>query len=191
MKNNLTYIGLIVLLVVVIVFGALYSIDLKYMDEGKPVAFSTWGREYTPVESDDADRIQIAINKYIVSREEKNSHIYNENWFSAEKIFLITKQEDVYYAYAWVHTASYVKKAGGELLEGSGFSIPYKFTLVENDDELIVNKAESPRDGDQYVEDMESLFPEKVLARMSKVHNDETIEELQLLIQQQVAEFYN
>ena len=79
MKNNLTYLGLIGLLIVVIVFGALYSIDLKNMEEGKPVLFSTWGKKYSPVEDSDVVKIRKAINNYIVSQQEETSKSANEN----------------------------------------------------------------------------------------------------------------
>jgi len=191
MKSNLTYIGLIFLLVVVIAFGTLYSIDTMNMEEGKPVVFSTWGRNYSHADEKESEEIHNAINEYIVKLQENNSHRWNEKWFSAERIYLISKEENVYYTYAWVYTASYSKKTDGELLEGNVFSAPYRFILAYRDGEFVVDKAESPRDGDQYAEDMESLFPEKVLAGMNKVHSDGTIEELQLSIQQQVADFYN
>lgn len=41
---------LTVILVVAILAGIAYAIDLNRMNEGKPVMFSTWGMDYAPVE---------------------------------------------------------------------------------------------------------------------------------------------
>ena len=190
MKNNLKCLGLLCLLVAVIIFGAFYSIDLKNMDEGKPVFFSTWGRKYSPVEDEDALAIRSVINNYIVSTQEENAKHINEKWFCADKIYLISKSEDIYTAYAWIYAASYVKKSGGELLEGNGFSVPYVFTISSDGVEFTVDKAEFPSDG-TYAEDLENLFPPKVLNNINKAQTDGTIESLQMDIQNQIAEFHN
>ena len=168
MKNKFAFIGLIILLVVVIAFGALYSIDFKMMDEGKPVVFSTWGQKYAHVEAADAEKIKSAIVEYIIAQNSVYSSYYGEKWFCAPKIYLISKSDEIYNAYAWVYAASYIKQSGGELQERSAFSVPHKFTFIK-----------------------ERLFPKNVLSAMDKVQSDGTIQELETDIQNQIAEFYN
>lgn len=38
----------VILVILIFVFGILYLVDLKRMDNNEPVLFSTWGRAYTP-----------------------------------------------------------------------------------------------------------------------------------------------
>ena len=190
MKNNLIYLGLIVLLLAVIVFGALYSLDFKNMSEGKPVVFSTWGTKYSPVEEDDALEIKTTINDYVVSECESESKNANEKWFCAEKIYMISKNEDIYTAYSWIYAASYINRYNGELLEGSSFSMPHRFVLKKVNNTFEVVETKIPRDGDLYEQDLKSIFPEKVVIDILKAATDGTTESLQMDIQNQIAEFY-
>ncbi len=191
MKNKSAFIALTILLVVVIIFGALYSIDFKMMEEGKPVVFSTWGQKYTHVENEDAEKIKETIVSYIIKRESAYSNYYGEKWFCVPKIYLISRDDELYNAYAWIYAASYIKQPGGELQERSAFSVPHKFVLTKENDEFKVLKCETPGDGVQYPIDMEKLFPKNVLTEMDKVQHDGTIAELETEIQKQIAQFYN
>ncbi len=47
MKRLLFIMG-IALLVLFVIFGSLYVIDHKKMDNNEPVVFSTWGKQYVP-----------------------------------------------------------------------------------------------------------------------------------------------
>ena len=190
MKNSITYIGLVALLIVVIVFGSLCSIDLKNMEEGKPVFFSTWGRKYSPVEEEDIAEIRKAINNYIIAKQEETSKSVNEKWFCADKTYLISKNDDEYTAYSWICASSYINRYNGELLEGSSFSIPHKVTLVKNNNVFEVVEVVIPRDGALYADDLEKHFPEKVVSDILKADTDGTVENLQMDIQNQIAQFH-
>lgn len=191
MKNNLTYLGLIALLVIVIVFGALYSIDLKNMEEGRPVFFSTWGKKYSPVEDGDAVKIRNAIHDYIVSGEDGTEKNANETWFCADKIYLISKEDDLFTTYSWIYAASYINRYNGELLENNSFSRPYRFIIKKTDDIYEVVEVTTPRVGALYEQDLKLFFPEKIVGDILKAESDGTVESLQLDIQNQVAEFHN
>ena len=190
MKNNLTYLGLIGLLIVVIVFGALYSIDLKNMEEGKPVLFSTWGKKYSPVEDSDVVEIRKAINNYIVSQQEETSKSANEKWFCADKTYMISKNDDVFVAYSWICASGYINRYNGELLEGSSFSMPHKFILVKSNDVFEVTEVIIPGDGALYLEDLKTHFPEKVVNDILKADTDGTVDQLQIDIQNQIAQIH-
>ena len=47
MKKKLTII-FITILIVILVFGAMYAIDMNRINNNKPVVFSTWGYDYAP-----------------------------------------------------------------------------------------------------------------------------------------------
>lgn len=190
MKNSLTYLGLIALLIVVIVFGALCSIDLTNMEEGKPVLFSTWGKKYSPVEDSDVMEIRKAINNYIISKQEELSKSTSEKWFCADKTYLISNNDDVFTAYSWIYAASYINRYNGELLEGNSFSMPHKFIIVKNNNVFEITDVIVPREGAMYEEDLKNYFPEKVLSVILKSEHDGTVENLQLDIQNQIAEIH-
>ncbi len=191
MKNNLKYMGLVTLLVVVIVFGALCSIDLKNMEEGKPVLFSTWGKNYTHVGEIDANNIRKTINDYVVYTQEINKKSHSEKWFSADKTFMISKSDDIYIAYCWIYAASYINKYNGELLESGSLSQPCKFEIKKTDGIFEVVDMSFPRDGEQYAEDLKTIFPEKILNDILKVEKNGDIDILQIDIQNQIAEIHN
>ena len=48
MKKKVGMIAGVILVILIFVFGILYLVDLKRMDNNEPVLFSTWGRDYTP-----------------------------------------------------------------------------------------------------------------------------------------------
>ena len=48
MKKKIGMVVGVILVILILVFGILYLVDLKRMDNTEPVLFSTWGRDYTP-----------------------------------------------------------------------------------------------------------------------------------------------
>lgn len=48
MKKKIGMVVGVILVILILVFGILYLVDLKRMDNNEPVLFSTWGRDYTP-----------------------------------------------------------------------------------------------------------------------------------------------
>ena len=114
----------------------------------------------------------------------------NEKWFCADKIYLISKSDELYTAYTWICATSYINKYNGELLENNNISAPHRFEIKKTDNGFEVLKVVVPREGTLYQEDVKMLFPEKVANDLLKAETDGTIDDLQIDIQNQVAEFH-
>lgn len=61
--KKLLFIMCITLLVLFVILGSLYVIDHKRMDSNEPVVFSTWGKQYTPLEITPQTAIENAKEK--------------------------------------------------------------------------------------------------------------------------------
>ena len=131
-----------------------------------------------------------AISNYIISSNEKEKKYKNEKWFCADKIYLISKSDDTYTAYAWICATSYINKNNGELLENNNLSMPYRIELKKTDETYEITDVIIPRDGSLYQEDLKLYFPENVANDILKADSDGTVASLQMDIQNQVAEFY-
>ena len=77
------------------------------------------------------------------------------------------------------------------VVKDTSSSIPYKFELVKDNDQFIINDYDIPRDGDYYAKDMKHIFPNSVLKDMDSVHTDGTIERLSLEIQNEVNLYFH
>jgi len=174
------------------VFIALFCIDIKRMNNNEPVFFSTWGFKYAPPIDMHEEEIEMAIEKYIIDRNESESKRYhNEKWFVSFKTYLIEeKKNQTYNIYAWVLEESYYLE-NNEILESSGSSIPHKFVVKKENNEYIVVSSQIPRDGSYYSKDMKKLFPRSVRKKMEKVHIDGTFERLSLDIEKQVSLYFH
>ena len=53
MNKKICKIIIIVMIILAIIIGVMYLIDLDKMNKGKPVVFSTWGAKYAPVVNED------------------------------------------------------------------------------------------------------------------------------------------
>ena len=74
---------LTVILVVAILLGIAYAIDLNRMNEGKPVVFSTWGLSYTP--NDNTVQTDIENNSD-EPKEEKKAEVEVSLYYADENI---------------------------------------------------------------------------------------------------------
>lgn len=177
----------LILLTLLILFG----IDVTRMKNNEPVLFSTWGFKYAPPINLDDVKITNTIKKYLIEEEEKNNHYENEKSFVAIRTYLIKeKSKQKYYVYAWILQESYYLE-NDRVVKDTSSSIPYKFELVKDNDQFIINDYDIPRDGDYYAKDMKHIFPNSVLKDMDSVHTDGTIERLSLEIQNEVNLYFH
>ena len=194
--NKVKKIAKVILLIIIVLFICLitlFSIDIKRMNNNEPVFFSTWGFLYAPAIDLHEEEIEIAIEKYLIDKNESESSKYNdEKWFVSFNTYLVEelKKDSLYNVYAWVFEESYYLQ-GNEVKVGSGSSIPHKFTVEKQDNQYVVSSSVMPRDGSLYVEDMKKIFPKSVRKDMEKVHFDGTIERLKLDIEKQVKLYFH
>lgn len=191
--KNKFKIALLAILVIIIAFPLMFVIDVNRMKNNEPVIFSTWGFSYVPPINLKEDEIYTAIEDYILEEHKNDSKRYeNEKWFVSYKVYLLEEKEKdaFYYIYAWVLEESYYE-SNGQVKQGSGLSIPHKFTVKNVNGEFKVTEAKIPRDGTYYPIDMKELFPSSVRNDMEKVQYDGTIERLSLDIQKQVELYFH
>lgn len=188
--------GFLIILSIIILFFVsiftLFGIDVSRMNNNEPIFFSTWGFDYAPPVDLKDDLMKIAIEEYLVYTNDATSkHDNNEKWFACIETFLIeeTIENSEYIVYAWALEESFYHNQGA-IIQESGSSIPYKFTLHRSDDMFTIIKAEFPKDGSNYVKDLKTLFPLEVRNKINKVHNDGTIKRLKLNIQEKVKLYY-
>ena len=191
--KNKFKIAILFILITIFLLTLMFVIDVNRMKDGKSVIFSTWGYEYVPPINLREDEIYDAIEKHILEEREKDSkHYENEKWFVSFKVYLLEEKERdaLYYVYAWVLEESYYND-NGKIEQGSGSSVPHKFTVQNVNGVFKVTDAKLPRDGAYYPKDMESLFPKYVREEMDKVHLDGTINRLSRDIQKQVELYFH
>ena len=189
-KAICVFIGILILIILITLL-VLFTIDITRMRNNEPVLFSTWGYSYIPPINLDSVNVEKAIKDYLISEDEKNHHYDNEKSFVAMRDYLIVQESsNKYYIYAWVLEESYYQE-NDKIIRDTSSSMPYKFELVKDDDNFIVNNYEIPRDGSYYEKDMKYLFPKSVLKDMDKVHIDGTIEKLSLEIEQDVKLYFH
>lgn len=177
----------------VVLFVIAFCIDLNRMRNNMPVVFSTWGFCYTPPINLKEDQIYMAIEEYIITKNENESaHYIGEKWFAEFRVYLLEekKQATKYNVYAWVLEQSYYPE-NGEIKKGSGSSVACKFVVEKLNDEFVVTDSVIPRDGGFYAEDMKNIFPYYVRKDMEQVYNDGTIERLQLNIDKNVKLYFH
>ena len=176
---------------ILLILFVLFGIDIIRMRNNEPVFFSTWGFKYAPPINIDGINIEKVIKEYLTQEDEKINIYENEKSFVAMRTDLITENAtNKYYVYAWVLQEKYILE-NGEVLRNSSSSIPYKFELLKENDKLIVNDYEFPRDGSYYVKDMKHIFPNSVLKDMNNIRNDGTIEKLTVELQNDVNLYFH
>jgi transcriptional regulator with XRE-family HTH domain len=191
-KNNIIFVIIFIIVSLIVSLVVLFFIDTNRMRNNKPVIFSTWGFDYVPPINLDEELLERAIRDYFLLRAKSESrNLNNEKSFISTKTYLIHEVDyDTTIVYMWVLEETYYED-NSKIIEDSGSSIPYKITVEKSDDEYLVLEVEIPRDGSDYAKDMKSLFPKAVRNDMNKVHNDGTIEKLQLDIDEQKDNYYN
>ena len=184
---------ILAILFVILAFPIMFAIDVNRMKNNEPVIFSTWGFSYVPPIDLKEDEIYAAIENHILEEHEDDHKRYeNEKWFVSFEVYLLEEKEKdaLYYVYSWVLEESYYEE-NGTIEQGSGSSIPHKFTVEYVDGKFVVTEAKIPRDGTYYPIDMEKLFPKTVRDDMDKVQNDGTVERLSRDIQKQVNLYFH
>lgn len=179
-----------IILIFIVAFITMYGIDINRMRNNKPVLFSTWGYSYAPPIDIKEKEIELAITNYLIEQgDNEPKHNDNEKSFASMRIYLIEENDKTYNIYAWVLEEKYYLE-NNEIKQSSSSSIPYKFIVKNIDDKFIIADSRIPRDGRYYV-DMKNIFPNSVRNDMNNVHNDGTIERLQLEINQQTKLYFH
>ena len=182
-----------VIIMFIVLFMVMYGIDINRMRNNKPVIFSTWGYSYVPPIDLKEDEIELAITDYLIQKgDSEPKHNDNEKTFVSMRIYLIEEKErDKHYnIYAWVLEEKHYLE-NDEIKQDSGSSIPYKFVVKSVDGKFSVTDFKIPRDGSYYSFDMKNIFPESVRNDMNEVHNDGTIEKLEMDIQKQLNLYFH
>ncbi len=176
-----------------ILLVTLFAIDIHRMQNQLPVVFSTWGLDYAPPVDLEQEELELAVKNYIITNDDSDpKHHEGEKAFAAFRTYLIEELNagTRYNIYAWVLGEKYYSE-NGEIKEDSGYFIPHKFTVTQEDGEYTVIDAQIPRDGSYYVKDMKTLFPRRVRKEMENVHQDGTYERLKLQIEEQVKLYFH
>ncbi|NLZ76284.1 MAG: hypothetical protein GX914_07255 [Erysipelotrichia bacterium] len=189
-KNYLRFFS-IVYLVLIIVVATLFFTDLTRMRHNQPVVFSTWGFSYSPPIDIKEEIIEMSIVDFLMVKGDKEyKHHGTDKAFASIRIYLIEEKDDgLFYAYAWVLQEKYYLE-NNEIIMESGSSQPYRVVLEKVNDEFVIVDIRTPRI-DCYESDMKDLFPRTVRKNMEKVHNDGTIEKLNLDIQKQLKLYFH
>ncbi len=191
--RRIFYSIIIIIVLFIITLITLFCIDVNRMRNNEPVFFSTWGFKYAPAIDFHDEEIAIAIENYLLEKSENEpKHHENEKSFVSIRPYLTEEKNNykLYNVYAWVLEETYYLE-NNEIKQDSGSSIPYKFVVEHINDEYKVTDSRIPRDGSYYVEDMKNIFPRSVRNDMDEVHNDGTIEKLEMDIQKQVNLYFH
>lgn len=184
-------IGTTVIIIVSLV--SMFFIDVRRMNQNKPVIFSTWGYQYTPAIELEEDEVYLAIREYLVEKgDSEPKHHDGEKTFVSMRVYLLEeeKRDSLYYVYAWVRDGKYYLE-NDELKKDSGSSIPHKFKVEKINGEYHVTDSRIPRDGCYYSDDMKNIFPRSVRNDMEDVHNDGTIERLGIEVEEQAKLYFH
>ncbi len=187
---------LAVMAAIVLIFvclAAMFGVDVNRMRNHEPILFSTWGIDYFPPVDLRDEKIEQAIVDVMMAQgdaEIKDIQPTGSKSFVAIEIFLIEEKTDHLLVHTWV-VGSTCYAQDGKILTDGGYSIPYRFTVVEEDGIYTVTKKEHPRDGGLYAQDMEALFPASVRRDMERVYRDGTSERLHQKIEEQARLYFH
>lgn len=172
-------------------FATMFCIDVRRMNQNKPVVFSTWGYDYSPAIEIPETEIYQAIKKYLVEKGDSES-LNSEKTFVSMRVYLLEEKvkDEKYFIYAWVNNAKYYLE-DNELKKDSASSIPYKFVIEKNNDGLYVSDSRTPRDGSYYDDDMKNIFPRSVRNDMETIYTDGTSTRLDLEIEEQAKLYFH
>lgn len=171
----------------------MFIIDVKRMNDNKPVIFSTWGFKYAPPIDLYEDEIYLSIKNYLTFKgdSEVKNHLTEKTFVSMQTYLLEEKiKNKKYYVYAWVLSGKYFIE-DEEIKQDSISSIPYKFVVEKSDGKFIVTDTLMPREGSLYTTDMKNIFPRSVRDDFEKCQIDGTIEKLQMKITEQTKLYFH
>lgn len=164
----------------ILVFTTIMVLGIASLFVLKPTSFA--------ITNEDEKELYKTVKQYLIKQEQQNYEKKRENekindddfqTFIDMKELGITKENDETYVYVWATIQSYYIE---EKLTSTGSSIPYKFTLKNN--EII--GYEIPKDGDQYEKTLETIFPKDIREKMQKI---DTSNDAQML-EQQAQDYY-
>jgi len=179
--------------ITIALFVSMFFIDVRRMNQNKPVIFSTWGYQYTPAINLHEDEIYLAIKNYLVEKGDSDpKHHDEEKTFVSMRVYLLEEKErdSLYYISAWVMDGKYYLE-NDELKKDSGSSMPYKFKVEKVNDNFVVTDSRYPRDGSYYAEDMKNMFDKYVRSDMEKIHTDGTIGMLEMEVEEQAKLYFH
>ena len=179
--------------ITIALFVSMFFIDVRRMNQNKPVIFSTWGYQYTPAINLQEDEIYLAIKNYLVEKGDSDpKHHEEEKTFVSMRVYLLEEKErdSIYYISAWVMDGKYYLE-NDELKKDSGSSMPYKFKVEKVNDNFVVTDSRYPRDGSYYAEDMKNMFDKYVRSDMEKIHTDGTIGMLEMEVEEQAKLYFH
>ena len=116
-------------------------------------------------------------NKY----EEINTNINDFKVFISMEKFGVEQKNDEIYVYVWALVESYYMQEG-KLICNSGSSIPYKFTIIDEN----VEKCEQPLDGTEYAPSIKRIFTNEIARKIYDVDGSKLNKE----VKKQVSEYY-
>ncbi len=136
------------------------------------------------------DSVIKLLNDYVVSNMSDEGY-GNSGKFAGIKIFSTEeKSSGHYYVYAWVVESRYSYEAG-VLSEINGSSYPCRFEITRENDTFNVLKADIPRDGSYYGEDLDKFFPYYVREQIYDIHEDKNIADVYDDVLDRAKEYYN
>lgn len=172
-------------------FFIIFLMDVDRMKHNEPVIFSTWGYKYAPPANIEENTVEDAIENCILNENKDNFYNKgNEKWFVSQRVYFTEKYKngDVTVC-TWIFAESYYKE-NGEIKSVSGFSAPYKFSLLKTDSGYTVNNYQTPRDGSDYKKDMLRIFRLDIYLAMSNVQVDGTAAMLNEQNKAQAEEYF-
>jgi len=192
-KNFIFKLVILVIILIISIFIIMFFIDIKMMNQNKPVIFSTWGFKYSPpIDLDDIE-IENTIKDYLVEKgDNEQKHHDDEKTFVSMRIYLLeeVKKDELYYIYAWVRDGKYYLE-NDKLIEDSASSIPYKFVVKKINNKFVVANYTIPKDGSYYEDDMKNIFPRSVRNEMENVYTDGTVQRLSLEVYEQAKLYFH
>lgn len=182
---------IVIILIFIILLISMFLIDVNKMRNNEQVIFSTWGFKYSPTINLNETFINETIKKYLINNDSNELH-NNSKKFVSMRVYLLEEKvkNEKYYVYAWVRESTYYLD-NQKLIEDSSSSIPYKFVVIKENDEFYVDDSRIPRDGSYYYNDMKNIFPKSVRDDMENIHNDGTIEKLNIDILNQAKLYFH
>ncbi len=171
----------------------MFCVDVRRMNQNKPVILSTWDYDYTPAIDLHETEIYWAIKDYLVKKGDSETEYHaGSKTFVGMRVYLLDEKvrNKEYFVYAWVRESKYYLE-NEELKEDSASSIPYKFVVKKNSNGYYVSDFKMPRDGNLYQKDMKNIFPYWVRQDMKSVDTDGTKQKLSLEIEEQAKLYFH
>lgn len=173
---------------VALLIACCFCVDVIRMRNNENVIFSTWGFKYFPPLHLSDVEVNDIIEKYFEEEAKRESNRSDAKSFVSTRIYLLSEKKNKICVYAWILEKTFYEE-NGELVEDSGYSIPFVIDLRKEDDSYVVDDYQIPRDGSNYYSDMKKMFPNDVLNKMDRIYEDGTAERLESNIQKKIDSY--